>query len=424
MGRLVGWERVAIGLDFPTSLALDGDGMLYVAESGLPFGGARPGGRVRRISPRGDSPVVLESLRQPVNGLTWHDGGFYISEGGAPGRISRWVPGRPPETVLDDLPARGNYHTNMVAVGPDGWLYFSQGAMTNMGVVGLDAYEMAWLKQLPHPCDLPGYDIALSGQLFETPDPLTDSPASRALTRPFAPFGDASEPAARVAGRVPCTAAVMRCRRDGTGLELVAWGLRNAYGLGFLPDGRLLATEQGPDDRGSRPIGNAPDLLYEVKRGAWYGWPDFAGGRPVDDAAFCPTRGPQPRPILANHDSLPVPETPLLSFAVNSAATKFAVLPPASRRWPGQLLVAIFGDEKPMTAPLGAKVGRTLLRVDPADWSAHPLSLPDLQRPIDVAVSPSGRRIWVLDFGRFEMLGEGRIDALVGSGAVCTALLE
>ena len=26
---------------------------------------------------------------------------------------------------------------------------------------------------------------------------------------------------------------------------LVAWGLRNAYGLGFLPDGTLLATDQG-----------------------------------------------------------------------------------------------------------------------------------------------------------------------------------
>jgi glucose/arabinose dehydrogenase len=217
----------------------------------------------------------------------------------------------------------------------------------------------------------------------------------------------------------------MRCRRDGSGLELVAWGVRNAYGLGFLPDGRLLATDQGADDRGSRPIGHAPDVLYEVKRGAWYGWPDFVGGRPVDDPAFRPTRGPHPSAILANHDTLPAPEKPLLSFAVNAAAAKFAVLPPTAHRWPGQLLVALFGDEKPMTAPPGAKVGRTMLRVDPADWSAHPVALPPgLERPIDVAVSPDGRRLWVLDFGRFEMLGEGRIDALAGSGAVCTATFD
>ena len=423
MDQPAGWHVAATGLDFPTSLALDGDGVLFVAESGLPFGGAAPGGRIRRIGPRGDHTVVLEGLRQPVNGLTWHHGGFLIAEGGYPGRISRWVPGRTPETILDGLPARGNYHTNMVAVGPDGWLYFSQGAMTNMGVVGLDAYEMAWLKQLPHPCDVPGYDIVLSGQVFQTPDPLSAAPNARALTWPFAPFGDTTPREALIAGKVPCTAAVMRCRPDGTGLELVAWGLRNAYGLGFLPDGRLLATDQGPDDRGSRPIGNAPDLLFDVKRGAWYGWPDFVGGRRVDDPAFCPTRGPQPVPILTNHDRLPPPELPLLRFEVNAAATKFAVLPQAAPLWPGQLLVAIFGDEKPMTAPPGPKVGRSLLRVDPDGWSAHPIAVPNAARPIDVRASPDGRQIWVLDFGHFEMLGEGRVDARPGSGAIHTATL-
>src|SRR5438132_1651573 len=90
------------------------------------------------------------------------------------------------------------------------------------------------------------------------------------------------------------TAAVMRCEPDGSGLELVAWGLRNAYGLGFLPDGRLLATDQGADDRGSRPVGNAPDLLFEVREGAWYGWPDYIGGDPITDERYRPVRGPAP----------------------------------------------------------------------------------------------------------------------------------
>jgi glucose/arabinose dehydrogenase len=113
---------LAEGLDFPTSAAFTGDGTLYVAESGLPFGGARPGGRIVRIKDNGASQTVLEGLRAPVNGLVWSDGGFYISEGGFPGRISRWMPGGARQTVLDDLPGHGNYHTNMVAIGPDGWL--------------------------------------------------------------------------------------------------------------------------------------------------------------------------------------------------------------------------------------------------------------------------------------------------------------
>jgi glucose/arabinose dehydrogenase len=407
-------EQLAEGLDFPTSAAFADDGALYVAESGLPFGGARPGGRIVRIGQGGSSTAVLEGLRAPVNGLVWHDGGFYISEGGFPGRISRWTPDGERQTVLDGLPGRGNYHLNMVAVGPDGWLYFSQGAMTNSGVVGLDAYDLAWLKQLPHPCDLPGLDVTLSGEVFDTSNPF--EPGSRTATAAFSPFGDISTSRAQLSGRVPCTAAVLRCRPDGSQLTLVAWGLRNAYGLGFLPDGRLLATDQGADDRGSRPIGNAPDSLYVVEQGAWCGWPDFVCGRPVTDAEFRPQRGPRPRFILAGHERLPPPRRPVLEFAVNAAATKFAVLPEGGR-WPGQLVVAVFGDEKPMTAPPGPRVGRGLMRIDPRDWSPHALPAGLFERPIDVVATPD-RQLLVVDFGHFEMLGERGLEATPGSGKV------
>jgi glucose/arabinose dehydrogenase len=316
--------------------------------------------------------------------------------------------------VLDDLPAHGNYHTNMVAVGPDGSLYFSQGAMTNAGVVGLDAYDLAWLKQLPHPFDLPGFDIALAGEVFATNDPF--SPGQQATTAAFAPFGDATAPRATIAGCVPCTAAIMRCRPDGAELSLVAWGLRNAYGIGFLPDGRLIATEQSADARGSRPIGNAPDSLYVVEQGAWYGWPDFVCGRPVSDPAFKPQQGPQPRFVLANHDRLPPPARPVVEFAVNAAATKFAVLP-AGSRFPGQIVVALFGDEKPVTAPPGQKVGRRLVRIDPRDWSQHALPARPFSRPIDVVPTPDGHLL-VVDFGHFELLGKGGVDATRGSGKI------
>jgi glucose/arabinose dehydrogenase len=411
-------RRVVGGLDFPTSVAFDGEGAMYIAESGLPFGGAAPGGRVLRIDARGGREVVVADLRQPVNGLAWIDNAFYISEGGAPGRISRWSPGGARETILDGLPARGNYHTNMVARGPDGWIYFSQGAMTNSGVVGLDAYEMAWLKQLPHPYDVPGYEIALAGQTFTTPDPLSATQPAEAITAAFARFSDASAPCARIGVRLPCTAAVMRFKPDGSQLELVAWGLRNAYGLGFLPDGRLLALDQGADDRGSRPIGRAPDLLYVVEKGRWYGWPDFIAGRPVTDAAFRPKRGLAPQFLLANHDELPKPERAVVEFEPNVAATKFAVAPKNAGSLAGQILVACFGDEKPVTAPSGPRVRPGLIRVDPREWSQTPIPLMALARPIDVAFGPDGRTFYALDFGRFEMLGGGRMEAHPGTGAV------
>src|SRR5712691_11313789 len=303
-------ELVADGFSFPTSLTFDEQGIAYVAESGLPFGGAPPGGRIWRIAPAGNHRLLAQGLRPPVNGLTFHQGGLYVSEGGHPGRISRLDPNGQLTVLLDNLPGPGNYHTNMVAFGPDGKIYFSQGAMTNTGIVGLDAYELGWLRRLPHAHDIPGCNIVLAGINIETKNPLKNERGKRAHTGAFAPFGTCTEGGQRLPAQLPCTAGVMRCNPDGSGLELVAWGLRNAYGLGFLPDGRLLATDQGADDRGSRPVGNAPDMLFEVRQGAWYGWPDFIGGDSITDPQYQPVRGITPAFVLANHHELPRAERP------------------------------------------------------------------------------------------------------------------
>ncbi|MEU6405219.1 hypothetical protein [Streptomyces sp. NPDC046985] len=406
---------VADGLDFPTSLAFDDDG-LYVAEAGLPFGGADPRGRIWRMSTDGAGRrLVADDLAGPVTGLLWHQGFLYASEGGA-GRITRIGPDGRRAVVVDGLPGPGNYHVDMAVAGPDGKLYFAQGAMSNLGVIGLDSYELGWLGRLPHRYDLPGLDVELTGVNVTTRDPLSSSPDARAVTGAFAPFGAATRAGQRIRAELPCTAAVMRCDLDGGGLELVAWGMRNAFGLGFLPDGRLIAVDQGADDRGSRPVGNAPDLLFEVREGAWYGWPDFIGGVPVTDPAFKPERGPQPTFLLANHDELPPPERSVLDFEAHVAATKFAVAP-AGSPLAGQMVVTLFGDEAPMTLPPGGPcLGRCLLRVDPADWTTHVLpGEPPLHRPIDVGFAPGDPALYVLDFGEFEMSGHG-VEAKAGSG--------
>ena len=410
-------QLVVDAINFPTSLTFDDAGALYIAESGLPFGGAPAGGRIWRIDDDGSRTVLLDGLRAPVNGLTHHRGWFYISEGGSRSRITRWRPGATPAIVVGDMPGPGNYHTNMTVVGPDDKLYFSQGAMTNSGIVGLDAYELGWLRRLPHAHDVPGYDITLAGVNVETRDPLRGD-GSRTTTGAFSPFGTPSPAGRRRRGQLPCTAAVMRCNLDGTELELVAWGLRNAYGLGFLGDGRLLATDQGADDRGSRPIGNAPDQLYEVKRRAWYGWPDFIGGVPVTDASFTPERGGRPTFVLANHHELPAPERPLLTFPQHCGAVKFGVVPAHAPLYGGQLITALFGDERPMVAPRGPRAGRALARIDLMDWTLHPLIDRPLRRPIDVAFHPVDGALHVLDFGAFEMGDDAAVMAEAATGRI------
>jgi glucose/arabinose dehydrogenase len=415
------YTQVVQGLSFPTGVTFDDDGTVYVAESGLPFGGAPAGGRIVEVRRDGTVRVLRDGLQPPVNGVTWHQGSLFISEGGHPARISRLDPSGAFAVIVDGLPGPGNYHTNMVAFGQDGRMYFSQGAMTNSGIVGLDAYEIGWLKRLPHAHDLPGYDLRLTDVSAATANPLGGASAT-ARTGAFAPFGSAHPPGSVVRGQLPCTAAVMRCRPDGRDLELVAWGLRNAYGLGFLPDGRLLATDQGADDRGSRPIGNAPDLLFEVRQNHWYGWPDFISGEPITAPTYRPTRGAPPRYLLANHDELPPPEPALLRFPPHSCAVKFDHIPhPSEPGW--WIVVALFGDETPMTAPVGPLVGRSLAVIDPRSWSLHAVRETQLHRPIDVRYQARRRSLYVLDFGRFEITARG-VEARAGTGRLWEVALS
>ena len=66
------------------------------------------------------------------------------------------------------------------------------------------------------------------------------------------------------------SAAILSVRPDGSGLRVVARGLRNPFGLAVQPrTGRLYATVNGRDDLGREPA----ELLVWVRRGAHYGWP-------------------------------------------------------------------------------------------------------------------------------------------------------
>lgn len=408
---------VADGLSFPSALAFDDDGVAYVAETGLPFGGAAPGGRVWRLEPDGARTLLAGDLGHPVTGLVFHDGSLWVSQGSNPGRISRLELDGTVRHVLDDLPGGGNYHTNEVAFGPDGKMYWGQGAMTNTGLVGLDALIMGWLKKLPHSVDVPGYDVVLADVAVTTRDPFSEDPGATLTTGPYTQFGQRLPAGTRLEGRTRATSAILRADPDGGNVELVAWGVRNAFGLRFLPDGRLLALDQGADDRGSRPVADVPDYLWEIRPGAWYGWPDFMGGVPITDPRFTPVTGPAPSFILTNHDELPEPERPLAEFVSHTAATKFDIDPSGE-----VLVVALFGDETPMTAAPGhPTVGRALTLVRTSDWRQHVLLSPELRRPIDVRFHPHDGSLWVVDFGAFEMEGEGEgvgVAADKGSGAV------
>jgi hypothetical protein len=89
-------RQLALDFDFPTSLAFTPDGTAYVAESGLPFGGAPAGGRVWAIDQSGERSLVVDGLRPPVTGLTPYGDALLLSEA-LPGIVRQECDHRQPD---------------------------------------------------------------------------------------------------------------------------------------------------------------------------------------------------------------------------------------------------------------------------------------------------------------------------------------
>lgn len=69
-----------------------------------------------------------------------------------------------------------------------------------------------------------------------------------------------------------------------------------------------------------------------------------------------------------------------------------------------------------MTAPPGPHVGRSVVRIDPTDWSLHSVIADPLNRPIDIRFEPISKALYILDFGYFEMHAERGVIAEARSG--------
>lgn len=318
-------EPVATGLTYPTAVAFDERGTPYVTEAGYSYGEDFREPRLLRINADGSQSVVATGGQPPWTGVVFHQGAFYVAEGGTQGggRIVRITKEGEVTPLVSNLPSLGDHHTNGPAFGPDGALYFSVGTATNSGVVGPDNGEsIDWLSRSPDFHDIPCRDITLRGINFTSANPRTPDAKDEATTGAFVPFGTATTPGQVIRGRVPCSGAVFRLAPGASEPELVAWGFRNPYGLGFSPDGRLYVTENGYDTRGSRPVFGAEDALWAVEPGHWYGFPDFAAGRRLDQEWFKPPgQEHPPQLLLAEHPE--TPPQPVARFGVHSSSNGF-----------------------------------------------------------------------------------------------------
>jgi glucose/arabinose dehydrogenase len=423
-------ELVAGGFNAPVHCCFDDEGNCYIVESGHKIDAVPRILKVDVATGQWGTFFTLPESRWlktgAVTGAQWLDGYLYIMNTDSLVRIS---PHGELEDVVTGLPGRGDHQANHPLVGPDGKIYFGVGCATNCGVVGADDFAFEWLAKYPEICDVPAENIVLAGRNYEYHDVLGDI-TDTVETGAYVPFGTRTEAGQVVPGRVKCNGSILRSNPDGSELEVVAWGLRNPYGLAFDDHGRLWATEHGMDERGKRFVIGDPDDFYAIEPGTWYGWPDFASGIRLDDPAWG-TGGTGRDPVLAEFPNANPPK-PFASFETHVAANGFDFCRGADFGFQGDAFVACFGDLAPITTVLraGRPAGFKVVRVDMkagqvVDFAVNRIAGPASKRPHDGFERPShcvfgpDGALYVVDYGIIRIAPErGGIREPVATGSL------
>jgi len=309
----------------PDLLIFNMKGQLLAGPIGKP---TAPGGGFQP-----DGPAIGLAFQHNFQGGTLFATDSNQGVRGAPGsgnntsRIVTVHPGAGTVTpFIAGLPT-GDHPTEQIVV-KDGWIYWSQGSATNSGVTGLD--NGAGGNQHEIACE----QITLSQNTFNSGSANTSGYSNFGVTRPGAivpAFEGATE-------RGMCTGAILRARINSSHpektVEPFSWGYRNPFGIRFAPNdhalkGGLFVTENGEDERGARPVNNAPDRLQLAQqrpdgRPDYHGWPDRFGFLASTQALFNPIGGPgddNPAAAVGN------PVLPVLAFPPQPPIAPLAILP-------------------------------------------------------------------------------------------------
>ncbi len=188
--------------------------------------------------------------------------------------------------LVKDIPNYGDYKNSIIKIRGN-YLYITVGAATNSGVVGDDN---KWVSENPYTHDISPKDITLKGLNF-----------GEFKTGAYQNYKTKSINGQIIPEHFPGNSSVLIYNLSTGNMETLAWGIRNITGMDFNSEGKLIAAVSGMENRGLRPVKGDTDYIYEIRKGVWYGWPDYSGGDPISSPKFKGKGNSKLQFILENH---------------------------------------------------------------------------------------------------------------------------
>jgi glucose/arabinose dehydrogenase len=416
-------EPVMAGLSFPTDLCFSDDGTLFVSEGGSSWP-TRPymPARVIVLHPAGDTEAINMNVHAGPRSVTWHQGELYMAfKGGYHMQIAQYnLNSGNLKILIDQIPSGGWHEPGGPLFGPDGMMYFGHGSVSQQGVPLPSGFTVDLAKH-PRAHDVPGQDVTLTGNNVRSRDPRLPYPYL-VETGAFKPFGTPAKKGEVIPGELFCNSAVWRSRPDGTDVELLAWGIRNPFGMAFNEAGQLYVTDNDFEEYSERAIAQDPDRIWHigkanepfgsVKTPDWYGFPDICGdGLPVNHEKHLPSRGTAAE-LLLDHPP-PWAGPAVFLEQPHSCLCKMDFSRSDAFGHRGELFVTEWGTLAPLNSPRPEDLdhGFRVIRVDVQQGTAQPfmhnkkmgpasaLGGGGIERPVACRFSPDGKSLYVLDFG-------------------------
>lgn len=284
----IDWSIDVKGYEGAKSFDYDDEGNLYIAFKDT----------IRIINSNGKDEVIIKENNFNIFDIVFSDERLFIATDNKV--IEYNIENNESIDLITDIPNTGiNKETKLLV--KDNILYLTIGSNTNSGIVSEEGENP----------DKPTIGLTLTGVNY-----------GESKTGIFSPFAVSTERGEKVKDDTMGNGSIMAYDMKSKKTSIYSHGIRNINGWDLDSNGQIKGIVGGMEDTGLRPIKDDKDYIYEFKKSAWYGWPDYSGGDPITSPRF--TDDKKIEFLIDNHpNKTPIP--PIYQHENVSSLKGFAI---------------------------------------------------------------------------------------------------